>query len=475
MNTFYLLKYGSKAALALKNIFSQMCIIFRLCVVVLPTLCLKGTLIFKFIPVSESIKPIYRKFAHSMIALVVTLFAVSINASAQDLDGEALFKSQCAACHHPLKDVTGPALQGISDRAPNKDWLYSWIKNSQALVASGDQYANEIFTKWRKIPMTSFSNLSNAEIDAIVDYVEGFKPPAPPVASDGGQGAPAPTSNTWLYSMITIVLLVLMVILWRVNSGLRRVANEKQGLPIQKDIPIYRNKVFIAIGAIVLFIAAGYWVVNGSVQMARQQNYMPEQPIFYSHKVHAGVNQINCQYCHSSVEKSKQAMVPSTNVCMNCHKQINEYTGTEKLVTHEGVEIDGTAQIQELYKYAGWDPSTKTYNRDSDGNILATPIEWVKVHNLPDHVYFNHSQHVAVGKVACQQCHGPIQDMDEVKQFASLSMGWCVNCHRQTEVKFASNDFYSIYEKYHDEIKAGTRTRVTVEDIGGLECQKCHY
>ena len=255
---------------------------------------------------------------------------------------------------------------------------------------------------------------------------------------------------------------------------MRRVALEKEGQPNQKEIPIYRNKVFIAIAAVLIFIGAGYWVVNGSVEMGRQQNYMPEQPIFYSHKVHAGINQINCLYCHAGAEKSKHAMVPSTNVCMNCHKQINEYTG-DPLFTHEGKAVDGTKEIQKLYEYSGWNPEKKDYNRDGAGNIIAKPIEWVKVHNLPDHVYFNHSQHTAVGQIACQRCHGGIQEMDEVFQFSSLSMGWCVNCHRETEVQFAENDYYSIFEKYHEEIKSGKRTGVTVEDIGGTECQKCHY
>ena len=160
---------------------------------------------------------------------------------------------------------------------------------------------------------------------------------------------------------------------------------------------------------------------------------------------------------------------------MNCHKQINEYTG-EQLYTFEGEEVDGTSRkFRKLYEYAGWDPAKKDYNRDEDGNILAKPIEWTKVHNLPDHVYFNHSQHVAVGKVQCQQCHGEIHDMDEVYQASPLSMGWCINCHRQTEVQFANNDYYSIFEKYHEEIKSGERTSVTVDDIGGTECQKCHY
>lgn len=389
-------------------------------------------------------------------------------------DGKALFQSNCASCHHPIKDATGPALKGVSGRVPSKEWLHDWIHNSAAVIASGDKYGNEVYKKWGMTAMTPFPALSNEEIDAIINYVETYEAPA--AAAPAGSTASGETSgdNSWLYSIITVVLLVFTLILWRINHVLRRVAADKEGIPNQKEVPIYRNKVFIAIAAVLVFIGAGYWVVNGSVEMGRQQNYMPEQPIFYSHKVHAGINQVNCLYCHAGAEKSKHAMIPSTNVCMNCHKQINEYTG-EALFTHEGKEVDGTKEIQKLYEYAGWNPEKKDYNRDQEGNILAKPIEWVKIHNLPDHVYFNHSQHVAVGKVACQRCHGGIQEMDEVFQFSSLSMGWCVNCHRETEVQFADNNYYSIFEKYHEEIKSGKRTGVTVNDIGGTECQKCHY
>ncbi len=389
-------------------------------------------------------------------------------------DGKALFQSNCASCHHPIKDATGPALKGVSGRVPSKEWLHDWIHNSAAVIASGDKYGNEVYKKWGMTAMTPFPALSNEEIDAIINYVETYE--APVAAASAGSTASGETSgdNSWLYSIITVVLLVFTLILWRINHVLRRVAADKEGIPNQKEVPIYRNKVFIAIAAVLVFIGAGYWVVNGSVEMGRQQNYMPEQPIFYSHKVHAGINQVNCLYCHAGAEKSKHAMIPSTNVCMNCHKQINEYTG-EALFTHEGKEVDGTKEIQKLYEYAGWNPEKKDYNRDQEGNILAKPIEWVKIHNLPDHVYFNHSQHVAVGKVACQRCHGGIQEMDEVFQFSSLSMGWCVNCHRETEVQFADNNYYSIFEKYHEEIKSGKRTGVTVNDIGGTECQKCHY
>jgi len=391
-------------------------------------------------------------------------------------DGKALFQANCAACHNPIKDATGPALKGVSGRVPNKEWLYKWVKNSASVVGSGDKYANEIYTKWNKIPMTAFPALSNEEIDAIVKYVEEYEVPG---AKPGAVGAEVPKEagdNTLLYVILTLVLLVAVYILTQVNKVLSRSANVKAGLPSPKDVPFFRNKVVVALIAALVLIGFGVWLTNAS-EFGRQKNYMPKQPIFYSHKVHAGINQINCQYCHSGAEKSRHAMIPSTNVCMNCHKQINEYTGAEThpLKDLEGNKVDGTAEIKKLYEYAGWDPAKKDYNRDEKGNILAKPVEWVKIHNLPDHVYFNHSLHVVSGKLACQRCHGNIEEMDEVFQFADLSMGWCVNCHRETSVQFADNNYYSIFQKYHDEIKAGKRQDVKVSEIGGLECQRCHY
>jgi cytochrome c551/c552/uncharacterized integral membrane protein len=406
-----------------------------------------------------------------VFAVTFTIF-LGNNVVAQD--GKAIFQANCASCHNPVKDATGPALKGALERAPSKEWMYNWVKNSAAVIASGDKYANDIYNKWNKTAMTSFPNLSHEEIDALFKYVEEYKVPG--ASTDGQPVANAPAKdNTWLYTLITIVLALLVFILARVNKTLNKITNDKEGIENKKDVPLLRSKLFIAITGILILSLAGYWIVNGSVEMGRQQNYMPEQPIFYSHKVHAGVNQISCQYCHVGTEKSRQAMIPSTNVCMNCHKQIDEYTGTEELITYEGKKVNGTEEIHKLYEYAGWDPVRKEYKRDEQGNILAKPIEWVKIHNLPDHVYFNHAQHVAVGKVQCQSCHGAIQEMDEVHQHAPLSMGWCVNCHRQTEVQFKDNDYYSIFQKYHDEIKAGTRTGVTGAELGGDECQKCHY
>ena len=221
------------------------------------------------------------------------------------------------------------------------------------------------------------------------------------------------------------------------------------------------------IASIILFLVAGYFLVDAATTVGYETNYQPRQPIFFSHKIHAGVNQINCLYCHAGAEKSRQAMIPSPNICMNCHKAINSFKG--QLLTAEGKAVDGAAEIQKLYDYVGWDPVKRAYTKPGH------PIEWIKIHNLPDFVYFNHSQHVVVGKVQCQTCHGPIQQENEVYQFATLGMGWCINCHRETKVQFTQNNYYSIYAKYHEELKNHQIDSVTEEMVGGTECQRCHY
>jgi len=406
--------------------------------------------------------------------LFATVF--SFGAAVQAQDGKALFNSNCASCHNPLKDATGPALKGALERwGGDNARLHAWVRNSQAVIKSGDKYANELYVQWNKVAMPSFTTLSDEEIDAIFAYVETVTPPAPKTSGGDGSGAPA-SDNTLLYGVLTLILAVIALILLQVNSSLRKMADEKDGFKPAEPVPFYRNKAYITVVIILLFILGGFYTINGAINLGRSKDYQPEQPIFYSHKVHAGINQINCLYCHGGAQESKHAGIPSLNVCMNCHMAINEYSG-EALFAADGTEIDGTAEIQKLYKFAGFDPAVSKQWDPSK----AKPVEWVKIHNLPDHVYFNHAQHVKAGQVQCQTCHGEIQEMHEVKQFADLSMGWCINCHRETKVQFYNdstgegNKFYSIYEKFHDEIKAKKRDGVTVEDIGGTECQKCHY
>jgi len=199
------------------------------------------------------------------------------------------------------------------------------------------------------------------------------------------------------------------------------------------------------------------------------QGYQPVQPIVFSHKIHAGDNKIDCQYCHSSAKHSKHSGIPSVNVCMNCHKSIAEVAENTVVVledrTLEKAELD--KEIAKVYKAAGWDAEELKYTGDTK------PIKWVRIHNLPDFVYFNHSQHVTVAGVQCQKCHGPVEEMEELYQHAPLTMGWCIDCHRETDVDLKGNEYYA---KIHEQLakKYGV-DKVTAAQLGGLECGKCHY
>ena len=406
---------------------------------------------------------------------VLLISGFTVNAQ-QDINaGKALFSSNCASCHNPLKDGTGPALHGVTERVPDRAKLHAWIKNNQAVLASGDPYFTKLFNERNKTPMNTFTSLSDADVDNILAYVESVKP-VEPKGPQGPVDTQDESDNSLLYGILTLILAVVTLILLQVNSNLKKLSDDKEGVPASEPVPFYRNKAYIALFAVVLFIVGGYITIQAAIGLGRNKGYQPEQPIYYSHKVHAGVNQVSCLYCHGGAYEGRHANVPSVNICMNCHMQINEYgSGSEKLYREDGTEVNGTAEIQKIYAAAGWDPKTRKYSGKEK------PIEWVKIHNLPDHVYFNHSQHTRAGKVQCQTCHGPIQEMPEVKQFADLSMGWCINCHRESKVNFYNaetgegNKFYSIYEKFHNDLKNKKVDSVTVEMIGGTECQKCHY
>ena len=411
----------------------------------------------------------------SLILSILLLTTVITNkVSAQD--GKSLFSQNCASCHAVNKRLTGPALAGVEDRwGGDKKKLHAWVHNSAAFLKTGDTYANNLYNEYGKVNMNLFPQLTDAEIDAILGYVSTAAKAgtATPAAGGGDPNAAKgeESDNSLLFGILTLVLAVIALVLLQVNSNLKKLADVKEGILSAEPVPFWRNKAYIAIVVVVLFIAGGYMTTRGAISYGRTINYQPVQPIYYSHKVHAGINQINCQYCHIGVYQGKQATIPSVNICMNCHMAINDYKGA-KIYNEEGEEVNGTAEIKKLYKYAGFEEG-KPWDATK-----AQPIEWVRIHNLPDHVYFNHSQHVKVGQVACQTCHGEIQKMNEVKQFAELSMGWCVNCHRETKVQFKDNGFYSIYEKYHADLKSGkidSTKGVTVEMIGGTECQKCHY
>jgi mono/diheme cytochrome c family protein len=423
-------------------------------------------------------KEVKRLFTKTFAVFIfLTLISSPDFLYAQSSNGEALFKANCASCHKPDKQYVGPALKGARDREPSKGWHYEWIRNA-ASMAMTDPYAKKLKDQMGGVVMTSFPDLSNADIDAILDYADNFKEPG----SEPSTGAPGAvsnvkttgsSSNTVLYGLLTLILAVVGLVLLQVNSNLKKLTDEKDGLKTPPNVPFYRNKTYLLLVTIVLFLVAGYFLVDGAMGLGRQQGYQPDQPIYFVHQVHAGVNQISCLYCHGGAQDSKHATIPAVNVCMNCHMSVKEYTGAP-IIRDDGTTVDANGEIQKLYKYAGWNPDTKKYDKPGK------PIEWVQIHNLPDFVYFNHSQHVKVGQIACQTCHGEIQNMVQVKQFTDLSMGWCVNCHRTTNVQFDDNKgngnkFYSIYQKFHQDIKDKKYDSVTVQMIGGTECGKCHY
>jgi len=410
----------------------------------------------------------YKSIVQKLTLSAIIFLAISFANKSFAQDGKTLFSNNCASCHAVNKKLIGPALAGVQDRWPDSKKLHAWIHNNAAFRATGDVYANNLYNEYGKVTMTVFGNtLSDADIDAILGYIktEAGKTSGP---TPTDQTPVASSDNTLLFGILTLILAIVALTLLQVNSNLKKLADDKSGVPSMEPLPFWRNKTYIALVVVVLFLVGGYVTTEGAIGLGRSKDYEPVQPIFYSHKVHAGINQINCMYCHIGTYQGKQATIPSVNICMNCHMAINEYKGP-KIYNGEGEEVDGTNEIQKLYKYAGF-----TYGQPWDPN-KAKPIEWVRIHNLPDHVYFNHSQHVVAGKVQCQMCHGEITKMDEVKQFAPLSMGWCINCHRTTKVNFKDNGFYSIYEKYHEDLKTGKMDSVTVENIGGTECQKCHY
>ncbi len=422
----------------------------------------------------------YRKIFNK--AFIGLLFAAILifSSKAMAADGAALFKANCASCHNVAKDATGPWLKGARERIPAGDWIYGWISNSQA---ASDPYAKSIKAKWNNVQMTGFGKqFSKEDVDAMLDYVDKYVPPVETAAVAGGKAA---NDDSYLvYGLLTLILAIVAFVLLQVNSNLRKLTDEKEGIKRGEPVPVYRNKSYLMVGVIGLFFVAGYFLVEWGIGLGRSKDYQPEQPIYYSHTVHAGTNQIACLYCHTGAQDSKHANIPSVNTCMNCHMSINKYEGKDELKREDGTAVNGTTEIQKLYEYAGWNPATKKYNEDKNGDGQpdgSSPIPWVRIHNLADHVYFNHSQHVKVGKQNCQTCHGNIQEMGEVKQYSDLSMGWCINCHRESKVDFpdsagvGGNKYYSIYEKFHKDMKAGKMDSVTVEKIGGTECQKCHY
>lgn len=416
-----------------------------------------------------------KAFFRSFLILVLSILTLAPSLVwAQD--GEALYKANCATCHYVTeKKLTGPGLAGVYDRVPQPadEWLLAWVKNSQAVIASGDAYANKIYNEYNKTQMTNFEFLSDEEVMAIMDYVKN-----PPVEEGGGdevafdacgeeilaqeKEADENQKLSYILIAISILLVVLITILTGVKRSLNRMVHERDGQPEPTETYGLQglrtwaaaNKGWVAVFALAGFLGFAKWGFDGLLTIGVYEGYKPEQPIEFSHKIHAGQNGINCVYCHTAALKGKTAGIPSLNVCMNCHAHVNEGPS-------------GTKEIAKIYAALDYDYDTKTYGDNP------TPVQWVKVHNLPDLAYFNHSQHVVAGQLDCEECHGDMKCMGVAEQHAPLTMGWCINCHQETSVQVADNGYYEDLISRMPHVHDGEV--VTVETIGGLECAKCHY
>lgn len=419
-----------------------------------------------------------RRFVSLFASNFLLSFCFALNLTAQEPDiakGKSLFNANCASCHKLNKKLIGPALKGVSAKY-EKEWLYSWIKNSAAMIKSGDERAVAIYEEYNKVAMNSFTQLSNEDIDNILAYTDYVppKPEAPVSGAPVGENVGSSPVNDIVLVLLSFILIVLIVLLLLINKTLKNLIPESDKLGKNKidpkRIPIWKafvqNQFLVLVSVVVLLLSSAYFAYGYMLQIGVDQGYMPIQPIHYSHKIHSGDNQIECQYCHSSAKKSKHSGIPSLNVCMNCHENIADYNGEEDL--EKGYTKDFyTNEIKKLYKAVGWDENSQSYTGDVE------PVKWVRIHNLPDFVYFNHAQHVTVAGIDCQKCHGPVEEMEILYQHSPLTMGWCINCHRETNIKVKDNEYYT---KIHEELskKYGVK-ELTAAQMGGLECGKCHY
>jgi cytochrome c2 len=414
-----------------------------------------------------------------LFSLAILFTSISVSAQAAP-DGKVLFEANCSSCHNASsKQSTGPGLMGVLGRIPSLDWAHDWVHNSDAVVASGNSRALELKKQFNNVQMTHFPQLKNEEIDAILNYVDpGPKEPKGGVATANGGGAGTTTdenesSPVFMIIIILILLIVLIAVLRYTKINLRNAALEKEGLPEQPGMPFFeasrhwmvhhkRKMALIGIFVFCVLIVKGWYGLKGIGVYAEEVHpdewvgYHPSQPIKFSHKIHAGDNAIQCQYCHSGVDHSKVAGIPPVMVCMNCHKVIDQ-------TANEGSK----EEIAKIYFAVGWDPAKRVYTGETH------PVVWNKVHVLPDFVFFSHQQHIVVGQLQCENCHGDVKKMVTVEQQRPLTMGWCVDCHRTTALKMDGNGYYTaLHEKMKEKYKDQP---ITVAMAGGIECGRCHY
>jgi len=351
--------------------------------------------------------------------------------------------------------------------------------------------------------MLAFPSLSDKDIDDILEYTTN-PPKAEPAADAAATGTDANSvaaleaakkdsvnSKIILISLFAIGGLLLWLLLKLRQLVKLQQTDDLAGLNATRAVSfadLYKKYHYVGKGILVLLgIFAAYGVWNSLMWIGVYKGYKPEQPIHFSHKIHAGENKIDCQLCHSSAKYGKVSEIPSMNVCMNCHRSISEYKGKYMEPGKDKSFYDG--EIKKIYAATGWDPDKQQYTGKTQ------PVEWVRIHNMPDFVYFNHSQHVVAGEqaiinsynkknptakidVVCKACHGQVDSMNVVQMANDFTMGWCIECHRTTEVDMNNGYNKEYFKNLHDKLKKQyphSEGKITVDAIGGLECGKCHY
>lgn len=435
------------------------------------------------------------KFLTSL-AMMAFLFSVPLYAEVSAEQGQEIFQGNCSSCHKLGGKLVGPNLYGVEQRWEGREeLLIQFIQNSQNVINSGDEYSQNLYNEYNQMVMPPM-NLNEEEVKSVLAYIgqeeqAEQQAEAAPAAQGGAAAGSAAAGVTFLglsydatllaLGILALVLLIILLVLVRVQSSLNQLIWQKEHPDESKEsskslLPsparlaelnqqlayfiTYRINhtfgVLGVIGAVVTLLA--FAAYDKAQEVGSQQGYAPEQPIKFSHQIHAGQYQIDCQYCHTGVMKAKSANIPSTNICMNCHNYINK-----------GAEY-GTEEIAKIYESNGYDPEAKNYDGSATWQgETEEPIEWVRIHNLPDHVYFNHAQHVNAGQLECTSCHGNMAGMKVAKQVSSLEMGWCINCHRESEVNMENGFYKETYQFLENHEK------YTVAEMGGLECSKCHY
>ncbi|WP_185871697.1 c-type cytochrome [Blattabacterium cuenoti] len=415
-------------------------------------------------------------------------------------NGINLFKKNCTACHsiELKKKMIGPALYGITEKRSRK-WLHQWIKDNKSLRENGDKEAIKIYKEYGNIEMNSFSQFSEKQIDDILSFIAENPDLRKKKENQNHEINKTDEINennkeekNFLVKLIIfyfgILSIILFWILYRIQI-LVRLNKKNEGeikisfftkLSLRINI-LYRkilenNKrkwflCFCFTGFFLLFGIYEIWYFLMKIDV--NKGYKPIQPIYFSHKIHSEINKIDCQYCHSSAKYSKISGIPSVNVCMNCHITIHEYNGDYLEKGKSRHEYN--QEIQKIYQAVGWNPETRKYSRKTQ------PIQWVRIHNMPDFVYFDHSQHIITGEktikklkkvsTVCNACHGEVQKMDTIEMSNDFTMEWCISCHKNVEID-NSNRYY---KEYFPKKNTNNKNKITLDMIGGTECAKCHY